>query len=94
MISAGVRLGIELDAIASDRGSPADGRVLCIDEHADADACRLQARHYLAHLAGRSRRIPPGLAGDLSGADRYQGELVLVGVGGGPVEITLTVTPR
>jgi hypothetical protein len=26
--------------------------------------------------------------------DRYQGELVLVGVGGGPVEITLTVTPR
>ncbi|HEX2405323.1 MAG TPA: hypothetical protein VHM29_11530 [Acidimicrobiia bacterium] len=25
--------------------------------------------------------------------DRYRGELVLVGVGGGPVEITLTVTP-
>jgi hypothetical protein len=26
--------------------------------------------------------------------DRYRGELILVGVGGGPVEITLTVKPR
>ena len=25
--------------------------------------------------------------------DRYQGELVIVGVGSGPVDITLTVTP-
>lgn len=72
----GIRAGVQLDTVRTERGRAGDVRVTCIDEQADTAAQPLERCDQLGELDGVLRKIETVIGRQLSIAIRYQGDLL------------------